>query len=101
MRGMPSGVGKGVGSQETLVPSTVEVFGVGLPSDGESGIIAMAVSIDCAITQPTIFSLVGIVVGRRNRYAFELFSIGGDSGEEDRARLTVSSRVVSCKNATP
>jgi len=56
--------------------------------------MAMAVDIRCAITHPTIFSRVVVVMdGMRNKYAFDACRTEGVRGGEDRVMLMVSRRV--------
>lgn len=110
-RGIPSGVGSGAGWQkipELVSTATSRAVGLGAGGEGEdcgasqaeahsAGVaMAMAVDIRCAITHPTIFSRVVVVIdGIRNKYAFDVWRMAGVSGGEDSAMLTVSSRVVS------
>jgi hypothetical protein len=111
-RGMPSGVGRGVGWQKMPeLVSTETSFAVGL-GDGASedegsgsqaelhsaGVaMTMAVEICCAITHPTIFSRKLVVSdGVRNKYALDTGRVEGVSGGADRARLMVLRRMDNC-----
>lgn len=103
MRGIPSGVGRGVGWQNRLALMSTSVKPIVragcsgeciLVSFGEA--IIIAVEIRCATTHPAIFSRAQLFVGdRRNRYTFDACKIDGVRGGEDKARLTVFNRIPS------
>ena len=96
MRGMPNGVGRGLGcAKSDVVGSTLTRSAGFSASAGEA--IAMAVEILWAMTQPTIFSraVLADVIGTRKMYAFEDRRTSRERGGDDSARLTVSSRVES------
>ena len=106
MRGIPRGVGRGIGWQNRPALKSTGIKEVGCSGEcarrrarllSSEEATAIAVEIRCAIRQPAIFSRAEpFVFGeRRKRYALDASRIDGVSGGEDKAMLMVSNRILS------